>query len=41
MNVEYINPFIEASRSVIKTVANIDVSLGKVFLSHLLIPAKA
>lgn len=32
MNVEYINPFIEASRTVIKTVANIDVSLGKVYL---------
>lgn len=32
MNVEYINPFIEASRTVIRTVANIDISLGKVYL---------
>lgn len=32
MNVEYINPFIEASRTVIKTIANINISLGKVYL---------
>jgi len=32
INVEYINPFIEASRTVIKAVANIDVSLGKIYL---------
>ena len=32
MHVEYISPLIEASRLVIKTVANMDVSLGKVFL---------
>jgi len=32
MNVEYINPFIEASRTVIKTVANVGVFLGKVYL---------
>lgn len=32
MNAKYINPFIEASRTVIKTVANIDVSLGKIYL---------
>ncbi len=32
MNVEYINPFIQSSREVIKAVANIDVSLGKVYL---------
>ena len=32
MNVEHINPFIEASKTVMKTVANIDVSLGRVYL---------
>ena len=32
MNVEHINPFILASRTVMKTIANIDVSLGKVYL---------
>lgn len=29
---EHINPFIEASKTVMKTVANIDVSLGRVYL---------
>jgi chemotaxis protein CheX len=32
MNVEYINPFIEASQLVIKQVANLDVKLGKIFI---------
>ncbi len=32
MNIEYINPFIEASQTVLKQVANIDAKLGKVFL---------
>jgi len=32
MNVEYINPFIEASQTVLKQTANIDAKLGKVFL---------
>lgn len=32
MNVEYINPFIEASQSVLKQIANIDVKLGKIFI---------
>lgn len=32
MNVDHINPFIQASRTVMKTVANIDVTLGKVYL---------
>lgn len=32
MNVEHINPFIEASKTVMKTVANIDISLGRVYL---------
>lgn len=32
MNVDHINPFIQASRTVMKTVADIDVSLGKVYL---------
>ncbi len=32
MKVEYINPFIEASRMVLKQVANIEVTLGKVYL---------
>ncbi len=30
MNVEYINPFIEASQTVLKQTANIDAKLGKV-----------
>ena len=32
MNVEYINPFIEASQIVLKSVANIDILIGKVYL---------
>ncbi len=32
MNIEYINPFIEASQTVLKQIANIDAVLGKVFL---------
>lgn len=32
MNVEYINPFIEASQTVLKQTANIDAKLGSVFL---------
>jgi chemotaxis protein CheX len=32
LNVEYVNPFIEASQSIIKTMAGIDAKLGKVFL---------
>lgn len=32
MNIEYINPFIEASQTVLKQVANFDAKLGKVFL---------
>lgn len=32
MNIEYINPFIEASQTVLKQIANIDAKLGKVFL---------
>ncbi len=32
MNVEYINPFIEASQTVLKQTANIDAKLGKVTL---------
>lgn len=32
MKVEYINPFIEASQSVLKSVANINVELGKPYL---------
>lgn len=32
MNVEYINPFVEASCTVLKSVANIDASLGKIYL---------
>lgn len=32
MNVEYINPFIEASQTVLKQIAGIDATLGKVFL---------
>ena len=32
MNVEYINPFIEASQTVLKQTANIDARLGKVSL---------
>jgi chemotaxis protein CheX len=32
MNIEYINPFIEASQGVLSTAANIEVKLGKVFV---------
>lgn len=32
MNIEYINPFIEASQTVLKQAAAIDAKLGKVFL---------
>ncbi len=32
MNIEYINPFIEASQTVLKQVADVDAKLGKVFL---------
>jgi len=34
MNVEYINPFIEASQTVLKQTANIDAKLGKVFFEN-------
>jgi len=34
MNVEYINPFIEASQTVLKQTANIDAKLGNVFLKN-------
>jgi chemotaxis protein CheX len=32
MKVEYINPFIEASQSVVKMICGTDVKLGKIFL---------
>lgn len=32
MNIEYINPFIEASQTVIKQIASLDAKLGKVYL---------
>jgi chemotaxis protein CheX len=32
MNIEYLNPFIEASQTVLKQVVNVDAKLGKVFL---------
>lgn len=32
MNIEHINPFIEASQTVLKQIANIDAKLGKVYL---------
>jgi chemotaxis protein CheX len=32
MNVEYINPFIEASQTVLKQIAGIDASLGKIYI---------
>jgi len=34
MNIEYINPFIEASQAVLKQTAGIDAKLGKVFLKN-------
>ncbi len=32
MNVEYINPFIEASQTVLKQIANLEVKLGQLFI---------
>jgi chemotaxis protein CheX len=32
MNIEYINPFIEASQTVLKQIASFEATLGKVFL---------
>ena len=32
MNVEYINPFIEASKTVLKSIANIELVVGKAYL---------
>lgn len=32
MNIEYINPFIEASQTVLKQIASLDAVLGKVYL---------
>ena len=32
MNIEYINPFIEASQTVLKQIASLDARLGKVYL---------
>ncbi len=32
MNVEYINPFIEASQTVLKQIAGIEASLGSIFI---------
>lgn len=34
MNIEYINPFIEASQTVLKQIANLDARLGKVYLKE-------
>lgn len=34
VKVEYINPFIEASMSIFKTVANIELGMGKLFLKQ-------
>lgn len=34
MNVEYINPFIEASQTVLKQIAGFDAKLGKVYLKN-------
>lgn len=34
MNVEYINPFIEASQAVLKQIAGIEARLGNVFLKN-------
>jgi chemotaxis protein CheX len=33
MNIEYINPFIEASQTVLKQIASLDAKLGKVFFN--------
>ena len=32
MNIEYINPFIEASQTVLKQIASLEAKLGKVYL---------
>ncbi len=32
MNIEYINPFIEASQTVLKQIASLDAKLGKVYI---------
>lgn len=34
MNIEYINPFIEASQTVLKQIASLDARLGKVYLKN-------
>lgn len=34
MNIEYINPFIEASQAVLKQIAGVDAKLGKVYLKE-------
>lgn len=34
MNVEYINPFIEASKNVLKGAADIDISLGRIYIKE-------
>jgi len=34
VNIEYMNPFIEASQTVLKQSANIDAKLGKVYLKN-------
>ncbi|MDP4179606.1 MAG: chemotaxis protein CheX [Bacillota bacterium] len=34
MNIEYINPFIEASQTVLKQIAGLDAKLGKVYLKE-------
>ena len=34
MNIEYINPFIEASQTVLMQIANIEAKLGKVYLKE-------
>jgi chemotaxis protein CheX len=34
MNIEYVNPFIEASQTVLKQIAGIDAKLGKVYLKE-------
>ena len=34
MNVEYINPFIEASKSILKQMTGIEATLGKIYLKN-------
>ena len=34
MNIEYINPFIEASQTVLKQITQLDAKLGKVYLKN-------